>query len=1197
MKKIKGLGEPDIKKSWQRFIVLTAFCLLFISFTGGKAVRADEVDQQSNIVQIDNGSSKVNNSSKLAMKSDAASVNDNTGNIMSRNLGTEQGQLTATTASSTNGKNSISSDMETTDGHVNRNNNKTDGTESADHDSNIEVEDENSKQSNQQVSITVKRADESVAPPTVSADSENNTLIADNNQMDGSKAANNAKVSVTSTQSAVSNGSINASLLNFNAAKSISKQENGPGQHVLNEKTINKQMGLVVLYGSGKPLYSLPGSMPGAKGYGWTDNYRTVDGISAGQLSNENVNVVAEYQYNDITWALFVNSKHDAYWIDEQYLNGLIVSNGPAQRVAGEIQLNKVMYLKVVKNFGKPLYSLPRSFRSTQEFGWTDEYKAMDGRLMTSLPTGVVNVLAEYRDANTTWALFASINDSAYWIDEQFLESVQVEGGPAQHVIDESLISKTMGLVVLQGSGKPLYSLPGSMSDAKSYGWTDDYRNMNGVAAGQLASENVAVIAEYQCNNTTWALFMNSKHNAYWIDEQYLGGLIVSNGPAQHVVGEKQLNKMMYLKVIQYLGKPLYSLPGSFKNAQEFGWTDEYMTADGKLSVPLPTGVVNISAEYTDSGKTWVLFTILGANTYWIDEQFLEPNQVEGGPAEHAMGELQVNKTVGLVVLHGAGKPLYSLPGSMTDAKDYGWTDDYRTRDGISAGQLSTENVDIVAEYQYNDITWALFVNSKHGAYWIDEQYLGGLIVSNGPAQHVVGEEQLNKAMYLKVTQYFGKPLYSLPGSFKNTQEFGWTDACKAMDGRSMTSLPTEIVSELSEYNDGNTTWALFTITGNSAYWIDEQYLEPVQNNNGPGVVLVGANQVNKTAVLFVKRYEGHSLYTLPNSIKNSRLLGWTDNINGQLLTNGQIVNISEEFRDNTTLWALFSLQNGMSYWIDEQYLTIPHIYFNGVDARTYQFYAIKDMSNEGKLYNVASSNQSNTDAHVYNKAIVYSDMEVSAPDNISYTHISLDDTWYWIKTTNLSFEHSVNGQSTSPISVNNCYNMNGQIIYSGNTKYSFELDKAAKDLNAALGETVFVKYDTSVASSVITLNVIDVASTDTYYMSTYTGRGVTYVNTNVVGQGDCTDSMMIEKIYEHELCHVLGLNHTGERVNNEIATWSWSDDSDLMFSNSDTPTNTHVLTSEDIAALKLIRKLRMYYNTAHPNVSTLDLVSDDGSN
>jgi len=706
MKKIKELGELDIKKYWQSFIILTAFCLLFIGFTGGKAVRADEVDQPSNIVQIDNGSSKVNNSSKSAMKSDVASVNANTGNIMSRNLGAEQGQLAVTTASSINGRSSISSDMETTVGHVNRNNNKTDGTESVDHDSNTEREDENSKQSNQQVPIMVKRTDRSVTSPTINADSENNTLIADDNQMDGSKATNNAKVSVTSTQKAVSNGNTNVSLLNSNVEKNISTQGSGPGQHISSEKPVNKQMGLAVLHGSGKPIYSLPGSMPGAKGYGWTDDYRTIDGTPAGQLSSENVNVVAEYQYNDITWALFVNSKHDAYWIDEQYLNGLIVSNGPAQHVVGEKKLNKVMHLKVVRNFGKPLYSLPGSFQNTQEFGWTDEYEAMNGRLMSSLPTGVVNVLAEYRDANTIWALFASINDSAYWIDEQFLESIQVEGGPAQHVMGESPISKMMGLVVLQGSGKPLYSLPGSMSGAKGYGWTDDCRNVNGVTAGKLASENVTVIAEYQCNNTTWALFVDAKHNAYWIDEQYLGGLIVSNGPAQHVVGEKQLNKMMYLKVIQYFGKPLYSLPGSFKNAQEFGWTDEYMTADGKLSVPLPTGVVNISAEYTNSGKTWALFTILGANTYWIDEQFLESDQIDDGPVKHAVGEIQVNKTLGLVVLHGAGKPLYSLPGSMTDAKEYGWTDDYRTRDDVSAGQLSTENVDIVAEYQYNDITW-----------------------------------------------------------------------------------------------------------------------------------------------------------------------------------------------------------------------------------------------------------------------------------------------------------------------------------------------------------------------------------------------------------------------------------------------------------------------------------------------------------
>lgn len=301
--------------------------------------------------------------------------------------------------------------------------------------------------------------------------------------------------------------------------------------------------------------------------------------------------------------------------------------------------------------------------------------------------------------------------------------------------------------------------------------------------------------------------------------------------------------------------------------------------------------------------------------------------------------------------------------------------------------------------------------------------------------------------------------------------------------------------------------------------------------------------------------------------------------------------------------------------------ISSTNVYNSGTDARNYQYFAIKESNRSDGLYSAPYATDDTADianqkAKNYDKTVVYADKAVVLSNGSNFTHINLNGSWYWVDSDALSWEQ-VLPYASHPILTYNSYNSNGQIVYYSNSKFSTQLDEAANYWNQVLGTTVFVKTTNSLATN-MTLKVSDVTNgttgNDAYLMNTYGYRGLMYVNTSLVGQNvnvniggishnyNYSPMSVIKHCFIHELGHSLGLDHTGITNSGNIANWSWSDKTDVMWAinYSNDSTSQTVLTVQDITAAKLVRSLKMYYNTANPTyysqITTKDSPNDVGN-
>ncbi|KZK06985.1 surface protein [Lactococcus cremoris] len=348
------------------------------------------------------------------------------------------------------------------------------------------------------------------------------------------------------------------------------------------------------------------------------------------------------------------------------------------------------------------------------------------------------------------------------------------------------------------------------------------------------------------------------------------------------------------------------------------------------------------------------------------------------------------------------------------------------------------------------------------------------------------------------------------------------------------------------------------------------------------------------------------------SQVQNDGWLGWTKDGNpsgtigkSQRLEDLQIVLVKK----GSTLPIMVDTTKNPCISVDDPlqtYQTIKStsVYNSGTDARNYQYFALKENNRSDGLYSApyATSNVAdipNTNAKNQNKTIVYADKAVTLSNGSSFTHINLNGTWYWVDSRALSWEQALPFAS-HPIQANS-YNSSGQIVYYSNSKYSAQVDQAATYWNQVLGTTVFVKT-TNASASNMNVKISDVQNgatgDDAYLMDTYPYKGLMFVNTSLIGQNvnitidgkpknfNYSSLTVIKNSFVHEFGHTLGLDHTGSTDDSGAVTkWSWSDKTDIMWAinYSGDKTSQTILTTQDIAAAKLVRSLKMYYNTTKP--------------
>lgn len=359
------------------------------------------------------------------------------------------------------------------------------------------------------------------------------------------------------------------------------------------------------------------------------------------------------------------------------------------------------------------------------------------------------------------------------------------------------------------------------------------------------------------------------------------------------------------------------------------------------------------------------------------------------------------------------------------------------------------------------------------------------------------------------------------------------------------------------------------------------------------------------------------------SQVQNDGWLGWTKDGNpsgtvGQalrledlqvvLVKKGSALPITVDATKNPCISADDPLQT-------YQTIKSTSVYNSGTDARNYQYFALKENNRSDGLYSApyATSNVAdipNTNAKNYNKTIVYADKAVTLSNGSSFTHINLNGTWYWVDSRALSWEQTA--ILSHPVLSYNSYNSSGQIIYYSESKYSAQVDQAATYWNQVLGTTVFVK-STSASASNLTLKISDVTNgtsgQSAYLMGTYGKYGLMFVNLSFIGKNqnglNYTSTSVIKNIFIHELGHTLGLDHTGDNnrdsngnLLSSYVGWSWSDKSDIMWATNisgDSSSQT-ILTAQDISAAKLVRNLKMFYNTAKPLLYE-KTITDDSPN
>jgi uncharacterized protein YjdB len=274
----------------------------------------------------------------------------------------------------------------------------------------------------------------------------------------------------------------------------------------------------------------------------------------------------------------------------------------------------------------------------------------------------------------------------------------------------------------------------------------------------------------------------------------------------------------------------------------------------------------------------------------------------------------------------------------------------------------------------------------------------------------------------------------------------------------------------------------------------------------------------------------------------------------------------------------------------------VPKQWWTIVNTTTYpktnsanvKFYALKQNTRADGLYvdpwmTSANATVENHDAAKYHGTIVYADKEAvtkdSSGNNHNVVHVNVDGRWYWTDKGALSVEKNSDGSEEEPIFDYNSYNVNGQIIYKvDNSRFGSQIEAAANTWNTKLGKSVFVKASNSTPTSDINLKISDInLGTNGVLMSTSYGIGIMKVNIAYIGQ-TYTNNQVITAIFEHEMGHALGLNHTGS--NNQ--SWSWSSPSDILWA-STAPNSVQSISQQNIAAAKLVQSLKMYTNTAHP--------------
>ncbi|QLE60983.1 M57 family metalloprotease [Furfurilactobacillus rossiae] len=335
---------------------------------------------------------------------------------------------------------------------------------------------------------------------------------------------------------------------------------------------------------------------------------------------------------------------------------------------------------------------------------------------------------------------------------------------------------------------------------------------------------------------------------------------------------------------------------------------------------------------------------------------------------------------------------------------------------------------------------------------------------------------------------------------------------------------------------------------------------------------------------------------------------GW-QNIDGKTYyfdSSGKMVK-STKIGDTT-----FDANGVAGYWHSDA--MVKYSPTDGMTApNNYLFYAIKSVNPlrddglyKNSPYNTADDSIWAGSTKNYNGTIVYADAYKNVTDyqgnSITYVHVNLNGSWYWVDRRGLSYQTN---PGTSPAVLGyNAYNHNGQVPYYSSSKYSSELDRAAQHWNQILGTNVFVKMSSLTHDTQLEISDVQLTTSD-YLMGTYGSLGRMFVNTGLIGQRttapnggsyDYTNSDEIEHIFEHELGHSIGLNHTGFGTGTGNYGWSWSNESDLMWGTnlSGSISDQSVVTQNDIAGVNLVRSMHMYYDTADPILYSN--ISHDGS-
>ena len=249
-----------------------------------------------------------------------------------------------------------------------------------------------------------------------------------------------------------------------------------------------------------------------------------------------------------------------------------------------------------------------------------------------------------------------------------------------------------------------------------------------------------------------------------------------------------------------------------------------------------------------------------------------------------------------------------------------------------------------------------------------------------------------------------------------------------------------------------------------------------------------------------------------------------------------------------------------------------------------YTFYAIKPSTTTGVdtgLYTDAQGPlgtkvviPQNTNATQYTGTVVYADKTVTLADGSNWTHINLNGTWYWINNNNLSTA------AHSPYFGMTAYNHDGELRYKDNSRYSAIFEQAVQQWNTVLGGKYILPED-SVHPATLVVNDVNQGtggapmSTGVFIGSNIPTTGTLTVNTSIIGQNAImADPGTIKAMFIHELGHALGLQHTGDGS----ADWSWGVPTDVMRTGGNPATAaSESLTSQDIAAAKLIRSLKIF--------------------